>query len=294
MVTGGAGFIGKTLSNYLVKHKFRVLVLDDLSSGNTKNLAKEVIFCKINILDRSKVENIFKKFKPDIVFHLAAKSSRNSKDIKVLDNIQGTLNIISSCLENPPRKFVFTSSASVYGEASKLPITETSEIKPINNYGMSKAACEGLIETMLGNTNISHAILRLSNVYGPGQRSDNEGGVVSIFCKRIKAGKKLNIYGGGKQTRDFVYVDDVVDALYKSMLSSKSFTANVSTSEETSIKRLSDLVRSVSHKEIDVVYKPYLTSEIKRSTLDNLKIKELINWEPSTSFSEGIELTLND
>ncbi len=293
LITGGAGFIGKTLSNYLVKKKFNVLVVDDLSSGTLKGMDKKVLFKKIDISNLTKFKKIFNKFKPDIVYHLAAHSSRDPKDTKVLENITTTLNTVLCGIDARPTRFVFSSSASVYGEANKFPTPESAPLRPINNYGLSKATSEMLIKLILGPANIPYTIFRFSNVYGPDQRFDNEGGIVSIIIHKIQRNEKISIRFGGKQTRDFVYVDDVVDALYKSMLSSKSFTANVSTGKETSISNLLDLIRAVLHKEIDVEYKPCLTPEIKRSALTNLKIKKILNWKPSISLSEGIQLTIN-
>jgi UDP-glucose 4-epimerase len=292
LITGGAGFIGKKLANFLSGKNFYVLVLDDLSSGNLKELNNEINFEKISILNKEKLEIQFKKFKPDYVFHLAALNMRslNAGEELLSTNILGTQNVLRCSVGSSVKKVIFSSSAAVYGNAEKFPISESSKLKLLNIYGVSKVASEYLIKSILDESGISYSILRLSNVYGPGQRFDNEGGVVSIFCNNFKKGKKIVIFGDGRQTRDFIYVDDVLDALYKSMIYKGNFVVNVSTKKETSIRNVLNLIESVSKQRVNILYKQIAAKEIRRSVMDNSKIWKLLGWKPSIDLHDGIIL----
>ncbi len=291
LITGGAGFIGKTLSNYLVRKKFNVLVVDDLSSGILKGMSKRVLFEKLDISNLTKFKKIFNKFKPDIVYHLAAHSSRDPKDTKVLENITTTLNTVLCSINARPTRFVFSSSASVYGEASKFPTPESAPLRPINNYGLSKVTSEMLIKLILGPANIPYTIFRFSNVYGPDQRFDNEGGIVSIIIHKIQRNEKISIRFGGKQTRDFVYIDDVVKALLASSKTRNNITLNVSTGKETTIHDLLKLATEVAGSKVKIDYSNTDTVEIKRSALDNKVIKKYLSWSPKTNLKAGFVKT---
>lgn len=271
IVTGGAGFIGSHLVNFLVKKKFEILVIDNLSNRN-----------KIDIRDNKKINNCFKEFSPDYVFHLAAitsKSLTNAKEVKEV-NVLGTTNILKACIKNNVKKIIFSSSAAVYGNAEKFPIKENQKLSPINPYGISKADAEQNILSYSKKYNLNYSILRYSNVYGPGQRSDSEGGVVSIFSNNIFLSKKIIVYGNGAQTRDFIYIDDVIRANYLSMLSPANFIANVSTGNETSVLNLIKIIEKKLDKKANIIYKPAKEGEIERSCLDNSLIKRKIKWKP--------------
>jgi len=296
LITGGAGFIGKKLANFLSGKNYSVLVLDDLSSGNLKELNNEINFEKISVLDKKKLEVQFRKFRPDYVFHLAALNSgsvRADRDL-LNTNILGTRNVLECSLGSPAKKIIFSSSASVYGNAEKFPISEDSELKPLNTYGVSKVASEYLIKSILNGSGVSCSILRLSNVYGPGQRFDNEGGVVSIFCKKIKNGQKVTVFGDGKQTRDFIYVNDVVKALYKSLFCKKNVVVNISTGCETHIDSLMNMFRPLAMDDIHILHKTAISEEIDRSVLDNAMAKRLLRWKPSVDLQKGLRLTYNN
>lgn len=293
LVTGGAGFIGKNLSNFLLEKNFDVLVVDDLSLGNLVGLNKNIHFQKLNILNKKRLETQFQKFKPDYVFHLAALNtwSLNADKDLLNVNIAGTLNVLECVIHNSIKKFIYSSSAAVYGEAKKHPISENDELRPLNLYGVSKVASEVLIKSILGESLTPYSILRFSNVYGPGQRFDNEGGVISIFCNNIINRRKIYVHGDGKQTRDFIYVDNVVDALFKSMLYKGTFIANVSINQETSINNLISLIEFITGQNINIGYKPDSIIEIKRSVLNNTKIKKLLNWRTSIDLKKGVTYT---
>jgi len=277
IITGGAGFIGSHLVDFLVKKGFKVLVIDNLSSGRKKNLNPKASFKKLDINNAHKLNNCFQEFLPDFVVHLAGKAFQT--------NVTGTINILKACVKNKVKKIIFASSAAVYGNSNKFPIQETQKLAPINPYGLSKTKAELKILFYHKKYNLNYSILRYSNVYGPRQRDDSEGGVISIFCNRAKFSKKVVIYGDGKQTRDFIYIDDVTKANYLSMLSLKNFIANVSTGKETCILDLVKIIEKISRKKLKIIFKPHKKGEIKRSGLYNSFIK------PKTKLETGIRKT---
>lgn len=293
IVTGGAGFIGSHLVDFLIKNGFEVLVIDDLSYGNKKNLNPKALFRKLDIKNGNKVNQCFQEFLPDFVFHLAAITSKSSSDTKRVfqTNVLGTTNILRACVRNKVKKIVFASSAAVYGNTTTFPTNENQKLSPPNPYGFSKAEAESQILTYRQKYNLNYSILRYSNVYGPRQRNDTEGGVISIFCRRAYLSKNVNIYGNGKQTRDFIYINDVTKANYLSTISPASFIANVSTNKETGILDLVEIIEKVSRKRMKVVFKPCKKGEIKRSCLDNSLIKQAVGWKPKTKLEAGIKKT---
>lgn len=222
LVTGGAGFIGSHLVDRLVKEKYRVVVVDNLSTGKRKNLNPVAKFYKVDLRNKNALERIFQKEKPKDVFHLAAQIDlRKSVEDPVKDaqiNILGSLNLIQCFLQNPnfkPRfsKFIFSSTGgAMYGEAKTIPTAENFPACPFSPYGVVKLSVEHYLDYYRKIFGLNFVSLRYSNVYGPRQNSKAEAGVVAIFCRQILSGDQPIINGSGRQTRDFVYVDDVVEA----------------------------------------------------------------------------------
>jgi len=278
------------LINFLIKKGFEVLVIDNLSKGDKNNINPKASFEKLDIRESDKINKCFGKFSPNFVFHLAAITSKSPSDTKEIKevNVLGTSNILKACVKNHVNKIVFSSSGAVYGEATKFPIKENQKLSPLNPYGFSKTAAESRILSYSQKYNLKSSILRYSNVYGPGQRYDSEGGVISIFCNNVILSKEIIIYGDGLQTRDFIYIDDVTKANYLSILSPANFIANVSTGKETSILNLIKIIEKMSRKKIKTKFKPINASEIMKSCLDNSFIKQKIGWEPKTKLEEGI------
>lgn len=293
IVTGGAGFIGSHLVDFLVKKDFEVLVIDNLSWGDKKNLNSKALFRKLDIKNGDKINKCFREFLPDFVVHLAAITSKSSSDTKKVfqTNILGTTNILKACVRNKVKKIVFASSAAVYGNTTRFPTDENQKLSPINPYGFSKAEAESQILTYRQKCNLNYSILRYSNVYGPRQRDDTEGGVISIFCHRSLSSKSIIVYGDGRQTRDFIYIDDVTKANYLSIVSPTNFIANVSTNKETGILDLVKIIEKVSRKKIKAVFKPGKKGEIKKSCLDNSFVKQKLGWKPKTKLEGGIRKT---
>lgn len=295
IVTGGAGFIGSHLVDFLIKKGFEILVIDNLSSSNKNNLNPKAFFEKLDIKKSGQINKCFKKFLPDFVVHLAGVTSKSLLNTNKVfqNNVLGTTYILKACVKNNVKKIIFASSAAVYGKTVSFPTDENQKPSPLNSYGFSKIKAESKILFYHKKYNLNYSILRYSNVYGPGQKDSMEGGVVSIFCNKTLLSKKVIVYGDGQQTRDFVYIDDVTRANYLSMISPTNFTVNVSTNKETSILNLLEIIKDISKKKNNVIFKPFKDKEIRRSRLSNLLIKQKTNWSPKIKLEKGIKKTYN-
>jgi UDP-glucose 4-epimerase len=300
LVTGGAGFIGSHLVDALIERGHRVVVIDNLSNGRKENINKKAKFYKIDILS-PKISQIFEKEKPEICFHLAAKINvRESIENPILHaktNILGSLNVIQSFIKHQTSnikhpKFIFASSVGVYGEPKTLPLKETHPLNPISPYSISKLTIEKYLK-FYQTQGLDFVSLRFSNVYGPRQRSDGEGGVVANFIDRILKEKKPIIFGDGNQTRDFLFVGDAVDALILALKAKSSSIYNVGTNKEISINSLLKLISKILNKKIKPVYKPLPQGEIIHSRVNYSKIKKELNWQPKYDLKKGIKETIN-
>ena len=285
LLTGGAGFIGSHLLEAYVKNGYQVVIVDDLSHPvkNFEQIIQKTKLYKADICDFSSLKKIFRKEKPQVVNHHAAQSSISSKGINLFKvNVLGTLNLLKLSKKYKVKKFIFASSAAVYGQAKSFPIKETNKIQPISEYGISKTSAEFYINLFKDDFNA--IIFRYSNVYGPRQDSTAEGGVVSIFAENISKGKQCLIFGDGKQTRDFINVSDVVNANLKALQLDKSDIFNISSAKETSIIKLLGFFYTTppggaappGGKKQFKHLKPR-TGEIRRSLMDNSKAKRILN-----------------
>jgi len=294
LITGGAGFIGSNLVKSLLGGDHEIVVLDNLSTGefdNIKEFIEEIEFLEEDIRNYSGIEAIFEGV--DAVVHLAAQSDVNTSvqfpkyDADV--NINGTLNVLLACREYKVKKLVFTSSAAVYGDPRKVPIRESTPLRPISPYGISKMVAERYIEFFSRNYGINAIIFRIFNVYGKGSR-----GVVWDFIKRIVGDKEITIYGDGNQTRDFIYIEDVVEALKLAIKSDVSGTFNLASGEETSINQIISILRDKMEKEVRIKHKKARKGDIRYSLADISKLKEELNFSPRYSLEEGIEYLLRE
>lgn len=295
IVTGGAGFIGSTLVDRLLAEGFSVAVVDDLSNGRREYLNPEARFYKIG-LTSPKLGIVFAAEKPSAVFHLAAHiDARVSVTHPIHDaeiNIHGSLRVLEACLQHGVKKIVFSSSGgAIYHDTKKFPTPETEAPSPLTPYGISKLAFEHYLKAANHHFGLEYSALRYANVYGPRQDQKGEGGVIGVFCKMLLEGKRPSIFGGGKQTRDFVYVDDVVEANLKALASPKSGVWHVSTSKETSVNDVALLIADAFGWKKGFGKGPAQPGDVRRSCLDASKAKRDLGWKPDVDVELGIRRT---
>lgn len=293
LITGGYGFIGSHVANRYFQEGYEVFILDDLSTGNKGNVTFDHRDFIISVND-AKCEEIFRSFHFDVVVHLAAQVSVTESILNPIRdteiNIVGLVNILNLSHKYKVGKFIFASSAAVYGSSEQLPLLENEPCKPISPYGISKWIGESYCEKWRELYGFESNIFRFSNVYGPNQVHEGEGGVLSIFLDRIIDGKHIEIYGDGHQTRDFIYVGDVANAIYQSSKSHINGVYNLSTNNEMSINELVGLMKEL-HGEIEVTYNSVKEGDIHRSSLSNKKIVSALEWSPMFNMKQGIEQT---
>ncbi len=296
LVTGGAGFIGSNLADALLERGHRVSIIDNLSTGRRENLPSAAEFFELDIASPV-VDKVFERGKFEVIFHLAAqmdvrKSVENPANDAAI-NIIGGINLLQAAAKHKVRKLVFSSTGgAIYGEQEEFPATETHAANPLSPYGISKLAFEKYLFFYNLQHGLSYVSLRYANVYGPRQNSEGEAGVVAIFCTRLLQGEKAVIYGDGLQTRDFVFVDDVVRANLLAMNFPSSMAFNVGTGIETDINVLFEKIKSCagsSQPRINLEPKP---GEQRRSCISYEKIKKFLSWEPEVGLDKGIEKTV--
>ena len=297
LITGGAGFIGSNLADELIRRGHNVVVLDNLSTGNKKNLNPKAKFYKTDICSPA-VFKIFKKENPEIVFHFAAQIDvRKSTENPIEDteiNILGSINILENCRKNNVKKIIFASTGgAIYGEAEIIPTSETYKEFPLSPYGIGKLATEKYLNYYYKVFGIPFIALRFGNVYGPRQNSKGEAGVVAIFCQKMLANEQAIINGDGTQTRDFVFVDDVVRAAILATESDKSGIFNIGTGKETNIKNIFIKIKELLNSECQETYGLQKIGEQQRSCLDYSKALKELNWQPEFDLNKGLEKTIN-
>lgn len=293
LVTGGCGFIGSHVVKRLLELGYKVLIVDNLSSGNLKNISNlnvDIIEC--DILDSS-FKTVFAEYNPDYVVHLASQGSvRESLSNMVLDaeiNIKGSLEVIQLAKAFRVKKVIFSSSAAVYGEPRYLPIDEEHEVNPLSPYGLSKLTVERYLQLASSLFGINYSILRFGNVYGINQRADNEGGVVSIFIDEILKGSMPFIYGNGTQTRDFINVKDVSEAIAKTLINGCNQIINVSSNKSVSIREILEIVLRITRTSGPLKYRNKRRGDINHSLLKNKKAIKLLNWKPKIDLETGLK-----
>jgi UDP-glucose 4-epimerase len=296
LVTGGAGFIGSHLVEELLKHNVKVLVVDNLLTGKKSNIDKLDNVEKIyDDLGSDASLRAIETFNPDVCFHLAAQSSVViSVEDPLLDfehNLLQPIKLLQKLIDTDCKKFVFSSSGgTIFGEPNVIPTSEKDYAgEPVSPYGVAKKKLNDFIKLMLQEKNMSYSILNLANVYGPRQDPHGEAGVMSIFTGRMLNNEIPIVYGDGNQTRDYIFVTDVVSALIKSSEMDDNLFLNIGTSKETSVNELVSIIRSITSWEGEPDYKPQREGELLRSVLNNEKAKKSLNWEPEYNLNRGIE-----
>jgi UDP-glucose 4-epimerase len=298
LVTGGAGFIGSNLVDRLRAAGHEIAVVDDLTTGKRENLPDDVALHELSIVEADALSAAVRAEAPDVVFHLAAHIDvRRSVEDPAHDarvNVEGTVNVLRAAREAGARRVVLSSTGgAIYGEAEVIPTAEDAPIRPLAPYGQSKHAAEGYCALFSGLYGLSTIALRYANVYGPRQDPLGEGGVVAIFCGCLASGATPTIFGDGEQTRDFVYVGDVVEANLLAADSEQTGALNVASGLETSVL---DLVERLRELEPDAQLAPRhadpRAGEVRRSCLDATRAQQLLDWAPRTDLTAGLRATL--
>lgn len=302
LVTGGAGFIGSHIVDGYIKRGYDVITIDDLSTGKKTYINKEAKFVKGDITKKEDLERVFDDFGPfDLVNHHAAqKSVCASIDNPIRDadiNIMGSLNLLETMRQYGCHRVIFASSGgALYGDTSNGPASESSPIKLGFPYAVSKHAIEEYL-AVYGGMGIITQVLRYSNVYGPRQDPEGEAGVVAIFCNNAVKGENLCVYGDGQQTRDFIYVDDVVSANIALSNYLSPGIWNVSTGHEISISSLAQIIWGASKiigcKPLRIDHRKRRSGEVRISVLSAQKAKKDLNWAPRVELQDGIMMVLS-
>ena len=293
LVTGGAGFIGSHLVDTLVEKGYEVVVVDNLSGGSLKFVNDGATFYQEDICNLDGLSQIFEKHHPKYVFHLAAQTNAMlSNSLPVEDcqeNILGTVNLLELSRKFGVKKIVYSSTAAVYGEPLTDGIDENHINAPQCFYGVSKLSAEKYFQVFYDLFQLDYTILRYSNVFGPRQTAKGEGGVVAVFLEHLFNDKTPTIYGDGTQTRDFVYVSDVVEANLAALLADYRGIINISTGIECSVIGLYEKMSKLLSKSISPIFKEKKKGDIYRSYLLNSKAKATINWAPVYKLDIGLE-----
>ncbi|MBS4204770.1 NAD-dependent epimerase/dehydratase family protein [Lederbergia citrea] len=292
LITGGCGFIGSHIADKLVTNGYEVIIVDNLSSGKKNNISLEnVTFFECSILD-PQLEEIVIHEQPDYIIHQAAHVSVSNSIINPLYdeeiNIRGSINVINSAIKANVKKVIYPSTAAVYGDPLYLPIDTAHPISPLSPYGVSKYAVEKYLEMNANLYGLDYTILRYSNVYGPRQDAMGEGGVISIFMDKMAKSKKLTIFGDGEQTRDFIYVEDVVDANIQALHLGSKKKLHVSSGKELSLNQLLNLMMEIGPLSDKPEYTNERVGDIKKSVLSNETTKIELAWEPKFTFKDGL------
>ena len=294
VVTGGAGFIGSHLVDRLIKEGHAVQVIDNLYTGNKDFVNPKAEFVEMDIRS-SELYSTLELFQPDYIFHQAAQTEvTTSMNNPMLDcdiNLMGLINLLNVSVKLDIKKFLMPSSAAVYGNLTTLPLNETMTGNPSSFYGLTKLTAEHYLRIYHESYGLQYICYRYSNVFGPRQGNGGEGGVISIFSKAISQDDSIVIYGDGEQTRDFIYVDDVVEANILGMQSQFNGIYNVSTSIPSSINLLVDEFRSISHKDIDVVYEKPRLGDIRDSVLATEKSERDLLFRAKCNLHDGLVKT---
>ena len=302
LVTGGAGFIGSNLVDALIATGDDVVVFDDLSSGRKENLAQALergATLEVgDVADAESIDALFERHRPQRVFHLAAqidvRRSVADPHFDMLLNVGGTVNLLSACTRFGVERFVLASTGgAIYGEGADrdLPLTEDAERRPDAPYGQSKLAAEGYVDLFARLHGLSTASLRLGNVYGPRQDPHGEAGVVAIFCRALLQGSTAKVFGDGRQTRDYVYVGDVVQAFIAAGASSADGAFNIGTGRETTVIELGEAIASACEVTFDPQIAEKRPGEVQRIAVDSSRAGSEFGWSATLPLEEGIGRT---
>jgi len=295
LVTGGAGFIGSHIVDKLIQSNYQVIVIDNLSTGLRENINRSATFIEMDICS-DKILELFETERFDYVIHQAAQTmvpqSIAMPDYDCQVNILGTVNVLEACRKTGVKRIICASTAAVYGNVADVPVLESTVTRPTSFYGLSKLAVERYLSLYNQVFGLEYAALRYANVYGERQGDAGEGGVISIFTRKIHHKQAVSIYGDGGQTRDFIYVGDVAAANVKALTAKKCNDAyNISTQTETSINTLVELMSKIAGNEFPKKYEQPREGDIYRSSLSNAAARHHLNWQPEMPLLDGLART---
>lgn len=296
MVTGGAGFVGSHVVDALLAEGERVVVIDDLSTGEARRVAPEASLETVDITDRATLDPLLDKVRPTAIYHLAAQASVTvsvtdpGRDCEI--NVEGTLNLLEGA-RRCGAPLVFTSTGgALYGNEAPIPTPETFIPSPLAPYGASKWAAEAYVNTWANSSRLPHAVARLGNVYGPRQSPHGEAGVVAIFSHALWRGERPRMFGHGKPTRDYIHVSDVVDAMMAAVGTRGTF--NVATGIETSVEGLYSILAAASGSSIEPEMLPLREGELERSCMDPTRANEVLGWRAQIAIAAGLAPTYQE
>lgn len=295
MVTGGAGFIGSNLIRSLLKSGFKVSVLDNLSTGKIENIAGVKLY-EGDLLDRDFVCQCVFRESPQVVIHLAAQASvpqslvDPSADAGI--NITGSVNLFEASRLGGVRKVVYASTAAIYGSPRYLPLDEQHPAQPLSGYGLSKYTVERYLQLYQYLYGLDYTVLRLANVYGAGQSSSGEGGVVAVFLDRIMSGGQPLIHGDGRQTRDFIHVSDIVAAISCALERGSGAVLNIGAGLPVSINQLFRIIKKETGYAGNPAFAPPRPGDIKESWYNINRAAVELKWSPTVRLEQGIRLCL--
>ncbi len=296
LVTGGAGFIASHVADAFINEGHQVFILDNLSTGFEKNINSKATFVKADIRDES-LSEFFAKEKFDVVNHHAAQMDvRRSVADPAFDantNIIGTINLLQNSVKTGVKKFMFASTGgAVYGEQNYFPADESHPTSPLSPYGISKLAVEKYLFFYNAQYKLNYSILRYANIYGPRQNPFGEAGVIAIFTNRMLKGEQPLINGSGLQTRDYVFVGDVVKANLLALSDEATNFYNVGTGKETNVNELFSALNKIIGKNFEEKHGPAAPGEQMRSVITSDKLFKRFGWRPSTTLEEGLSKTV--
>lgn len=299
LVTGGAGFIGSHVVDELIKKNYEVVIVDDLSTGFEKNINPRAKFYKVDIRDK-RLENIFEKERPGKVIHLAAQMDvRVSTRKPIFDsqvNIGGSINVLENCVKCKVKKIIYSNTGgALYGEIEEkdIPIDENYPINPICQYGISKHTVEHYLYLYNKNFGLTYTSLRYPNIYGDRQNPMGEAGVVAIFINKMLSNKSPIIYGDGEQTRDYVYVKDIVKANILSLEKGTNQVYNLGSGKQTSVLDIFNILKKELKFNGKPEFKPLRAGEIRHIALNPTKAIKELGWNQDYEFKEGIKKTVD-
>jgi UDP-glucose 4-epimerase len=302
LVTGGAGFIGSNLVDALLARGDEVTVIDNLRTGRRENLEQAIqngaTLAEVDIREAEAVSDVVARLKPDVIYHLAAQIDvRKSVADPASDariNVEGTANLLSAAQAHGIPRFVNTSTGgAIYGELETVPASEDHPVAPEAPYGLSKFCAEQYCELFNRLHGLSTVSLRYGNVYGPRQDPLGEAGVIAIFCGAVLDGGKAVIFGDGKQTRDYVYVDDVVDANLLAAETDTTGPINIGLGREKTVLDIVEVLNEYAPNGFQPEHAPERLGEVRQSALDPSRAREELGWEAKIELEEGLQRTLD-